>query len=68
MQLQKRFLRQIFRERAVSDEPQHVVEDGKLVRTDDEREGSLISSLGLPQDAEIRLGQRQVGGSIAPRM
>ena len=42
-----------------------VVEDGKLVRTDDERESSLISSLGLPQDAEIRLGQRQVRASIA---
>ena len=62
------FLRQILGERAVAHEPKHVVEDGKLIRTDDERESSLISSLGLPQDAEIRLGQRQVGGSIAPRI
>jgi len=60
------FLRQILCERSVTDEPKHVVEDRKLIRTDDERESSLISSLGLPQDAEIRLGQRQVGGSIAP--
>ena len=61
------FLRQILGKRAVADEPKHVVENGKLVGTDDERESSLISSLGLPQDAEIRLGQRQVGRSIAPR-
>ena len=60
------FLRQILGKRSVAHEPKHVVEDGKLIRTDDERESSLISSLGLPQDAEIRLGQRQVGGSIAP--
>ena len=58
-------LRQILRERAVADEPEHVVEDGQLIGADDEREGTLIASLGLPQDAEIRLGQRQVGRSIA---
>ena len=58
-------LRQILRHGAVADEPEHVVEHGQLVRANDERERSLISSLSLPQDAEIRLGQRQVRGSIA---
>ena len=55
------------RPRAVADEPQHVVEDWELVRANDERESSLISSLSLPQDAEIRLRQRQVGVSIAAK-
>ena len=59
-------LGQILGQRAVAHEPKHVVEDRQLVRADDEREGALISSLSLPQDAEIRLGQRQVGRSIAP--
>ena len=61
-------LRQVLGERAVADEPEDVVEDRRLVRADDEREGPLVTSLGLPQDAEIRLWQRQVGGSIAPRI
>jgi hypothetical protein len=50
-------LRQILGERPVSAyEPEHVVEDGRLVSAQDEREGSLVTPLRLPQDAEIRLG------------
>ena len=58
-------LRQILREGAVADEPKHVVVDGQLVGADDERKGAFITSLSLPQDAEIRLRQRQVVASIA---
>ena len=48
-------LRQILGERPVADEPQHVVEDRRLVRPDDEREGALVATLCLPQNPEIRL-------------
>ncbi|MDX6454470.1 MAG: hypothetical protein QOD48_577, partial [Gaiellaceae bacterium] len=37
-------------------EPQHVVEHRHLVGAHDDGEGALISALGLPQDAEVRLG------------
>jgi len=51
-------LRQILGERPVSAyEAEHVVEDGRLVGTQDEREGSLVTPLRFPQNAEIRLGQ-----------
>ena len=51
-------LRQVLGERAIaSDEAQHVVEDGDLVRADDEREGPFVSPLRLPQDAEVWLGE-----------
>ncbi|MDX6466944.1 MAG: hypothetical protein QOI27_1984 [Gaiellaceae bacterium] len=52
-------LRQILGQRPIADETQHVVEDRHLVRAHDEREGAFITTLGLPQDAEVRLGQRQ---------
>ena len=35
---------------AVADEPQDVVEDRRLVGADDEREGALVTPLGLAQD------------------
>ena len=51
-------LRQILGERPVAaHEPEHVVEDGRLVGADDERERSLVAALRFPQDAEIGLGQ-----------
>ena len=55
---QEDLLRQILGEGAVSaHEPEHVVEDGRLVSAQDERESSLVTPLRLPQDAEIGLGQ-----------
>ena len=50
-------LRQVLGQRAVADEPQHVVEDRRLVGADDERERPLVAALCLPQDAEVRLRQ-----------
>ena len=58
-------LRQVLGERPVADQPQHVVEDRHLVGAHDDREGALITTLCLPQDAEIRLWQRQ-GDLIIP--
>jgi hypothetical protein len=55
---QEDLLRQILGEGPVSaHEPEHVVEDGRLVGAKDERESSLVTPLRLPQDAEIGLGQ-----------
>ena len=48
-------LGQVLGERTVAHQPQHVVVDGQLVRADDEREGALITPLGLAEDAEIGL-------------
>ena len=52
-------LRQILGERAVADQSQHVVEDGRLVGADDEGEGPFIAALRFPQDARIGLAKRQ---------
>src|SRR5829696_8001439 len=52
-------LRQVLGERSVSDEAEHVVVDRNLVGAQNQREGTLIAPLGLPQYAEIRLSQRQ---------
>src|SRR5439155_19253669 len=52
-------LRQILGERAVADHAQDVVVNRNLVGADNEREGSFIAPLRLPQYAMIRLGQRQ---------
>ena len=58
------FLGQILGERAVADHAQDVVVDRHLVSADDDRESAFIAPLRLPQDAVIRLGQRQGGRSI----
>ena len=44
-------LRQILGERPVADEPQDVVEDRRLVGAHDQREGPLVTALGLPQNS-----------------
>ncbi len=59
-------LREILGERAVVDEPQHVVVDRRLVRPDDDREGSLVTPLSFAEDRQIRLRKRQDCVSIAP--
>src|SRR6266545_2155183 len=41
--------------RPVADEPQNIVEDRNLVGAEDDRKGSLVAFLSLPQDARIRL-------------
>ena len=56
---EKDLLREILGERAVVHEPQHVVVDGRLVRPDDDREGSLVTPLSLAEDRQIRLRERQ---------
>ena len=48
-------LRQVLGERPVADEPEHVVEDRRLVRPDDQREGALVTPLRFAQNPEIRL-------------
>ena len=56
---QEDLLRQVLGERAVADEPQHVVEDRHLVGAHDDRERAFVTTLCLPQDPEVRLRQRQ---------
>ena len=58
-------LREILGERAVVDEPQHVVVDRRLVRPDDDREGSLVTPLSFAEDRQIGLRERQGCVSIA---
>ena len=62
---EKDLLREVLGERAVVDEPQDVVVDGRLVRPDDDREGSLVTPLSLAEDRQIRLRERQDCVSIA---
>jgi hypothetical protein len=62
---EEHLLREILGERAVLDEPQHVVVDRRLVHPDDDREGSLITPLSFAEDRQIRLRERQGRVSIA---
>jgi hypothetical protein len=41
-------LRQVLGERPVTDEPEHIVVNRSLIRTDDEIEGSLVTALSFP--------------------
>ena len=59
---EEHFLREVFGEIAVAGQADDVVEDGLLVRPDDDREGTLVATLGLAQDSEVWLWQRHVGG------
>ena len=47
---------------AVAGQPDDVVEDGLLVRPDDDREGALVATLGLAQDSEVWLRKRHGRG------
>ena len=55
-------LRQILCQGAVARQPQHVVEDRPLVGPHDDRERTLVTALGLPEDTEVRLWERHEGG------
>ena len=48
-------LGQVLGERAVADHPQHVVEDRRLVRLEDDREGALVAPLRLAKEEMIGL-------------
>ena len=61
---QEHLLRQVLGEAAVADEPQHVVVDRLLVRPDDERERSLVTTLSLAEHPGIGLRQGQCAASI----
>jgi hypothetical protein len=54
---QEDLLRQVLGQRPVADESEDVVEDRHLVSAHDDGERALITTLCLPQDAEVRLGQ-----------
>ncbi len=61
-------LRQILGERPVAGQTQDVVEDRRLVHADDDRERTLVASLGLSEDRELRLRKRHGAASIAPHI
>ena len=64
---QEHLLRQVLRERLVAvRQPQDVVVDRRLVRAEDDRERTLVTPLGLPEDGQIWLWERQESRSIAP--
>src|SRR5439155_18510934 len=66
---QENFLREVFGEAAVAvHEAEDVVEDGRFVRSQDQRKRSLVSSLRLPQDARVRLGEAQGWASIERKL
>ena len=52
----------VFGQRAIADETQHVVVNGRLVGPDDQAERPFIAALGLLQYTEIWLEERQVAG------
>ena len=56
---QEDLLREVLREGPVAHQPENVVEHRHLICAHDDREGAFITPLRLPQDAKIRLGQRQ---------
>src|SRR6185437_13465263 len=48
-------LGQVLGQSTVADQSQDVVEDGRLVGPDDDREGTLVTPLCFAQDTEVRL-------------
>ena len=53
---------EVLGQRAIADETQDVVVNGRLVGPDDQAERPFIAALGLLQYTEIWLGERQVAG------
>ncbi len=54
---QEDVLRQVLGEGPIADHPQDVVEDRRLVRDDERREGTRVTTLRLAEDRELRLGK-----------
>ena len=64
---QEDLLRQILGERLVAvRQAEHVVVDRRLVGAQDDRERTLVAPLGLPEDGQIWLWERQESRSIDP--
>src|SRR6185312_3509149 len=55
---EENLLRQVLGQRAIAHEPKHVVENRRLIRPENQGEGSFVTPLSLPQDSQIWLLER----------